>query len=255
MRKLSILLFSAVLLLSSCGTYMGTGTYIGAEFGSILGSAIGGISNGGRGSDVGTIIGMAGGAVIGGAIGNAKDKANRKEVHDHYAAVMQQKAEDQMSEDAIYDDIIYDFDGPDYTSDYSAAEPQTNEHVTTSNSSVGFTIKSPIEIRNARFVDDNRDNVMTSDELCKVIFEVVNASENTLYDLVPMVEETTGNKRIFISPTVHVEALAAGKAIRYTAMVKADKLKDGKAHFNIYVNEGSRRVSPIQEFSIETRKK
>ena len=64
MKKPLILLFSSVLLLSSCGTYTGSGAYVGGSFGSILGSAIGGIAGGPRGSDIGTIIGMAGGAAV-----------------------------------------------------------------------------------------------------------------------------------------------------------------------------------------------
>ena len=63
-----------VLLLSSCGTYTGSGAYTGSGLGAILGSAIGGLSDGPRGSDIDTIIGMVGGAVIGGAIGNQADK-------------------------------------------------------------------------------------------------------------------------------------------------------------------------------------
>lgn len=70
MKKPLILLFSSALLLSSCGTYTGSGAYVGGAFGSILGSAIGGIAGGPRGSDIGTIIGMAGGAAVGAAIGN-----------------------------------------------------------------------------------------------------------------------------------------------------------------------------------------
>lgn len=70
MKKPLILLFSSALLLSSCGTYTGSGAYVGGSFGSILGSAIGGIAGGPRGSDIGTIIGMAGGAAVGAAIGN-----------------------------------------------------------------------------------------------------------------------------------------------------------------------------------------
>ena len=46
MKKPLILLFSSALLLSSCGTYTGSGAYVGGSFGSILGSAIGGIAGG-----------------------------------------------------------------------------------------------------------------------------------------------------------------------------------------------------------------
>ena len=252
------------MLMSSCGTYTGTGTYIGAQFGGILGSAIGGISNGGRGCDVGTIIGMSGGAIVGGAIGNAKDKSDARDVHEHYQMVQERKAEanatgnygSDMYDDTDSgfdamgggDDILYDFNGPDYTDDYTAIQPSSNDNATADE-------KNLVEIRNARFVDDNRDNVITSNELSKVIFEVVNTSHVTLYNIQPIVEETTGNKHIFISPSVHVESLAPGSAIRYTAMVKADKLKTGTVCFKLSVKGGTQTISKIQEFNIPTEKK
>ena len=83
MKKTAILAMCAVLTVTGCGTYAGSGAYTGASLGSILGSAIGGISSGPRGSDVGTIVGMATGAVIGGAIGNQADQ-QRQADYDQY---------------------------------------------------------------------------------------------------------------------------------------------------------------------------
>ena len=264
MKKHLFIIVCTAMLLSSCGTYTGTGTYIGAQFGGILGSAIGGISNGGRGSDVGTIIGMAGGAIVGGAIGNAKDKADARDVHEHYQMVQERKAEanatgnygSDMYDDTDSgfdasgsgDDILYDFSGPDYTDGYSATQPSSSNVAPAATSAL-------VEVRNARFVDDNRDNIITSNELSKVIFEVVNTSHVTLYNIQPIVEETTGNKHIIISPSVHVESLTPGSAIRYTAMVKADKLKAGTVCFKVSVKTGSQTISKIQEFNIPTAKK
>ena len=82
MKKTAILAMCAVLTVTGCGTYAGSGAYTGASLGSILGSAIGGISGGPRGSNVGTIVGMAG-AVIGGAIGNQADQ-QRQADYDQY---------------------------------------------------------------------------------------------------------------------------------------------------------------------------
>jgi len=66
--------------------------------------------------------------------------------------------------------------------------------------------------------------------------------------------EASGNKRTYISPSVHVERLAPGKAIRYTAMVKAGKLKDGTATFCLSVLQGNRQMSKVSEFTIQTRR-
>ena len=78
MKKSFMILLSSALLLSSCGTYTGSGAYVGGSFGSILGSAIGGIAGGPRGSDIGTIIGMAGGAAVGATIGSQADQQQEK---------------------------------------------------------------------------------------------------------------------------------------------------------------------------------
>ena len=83
MKKSIAFAMCAVLTVTGCGTYAGSGAYTGASLGSILGSAIGGISGGPRGSDVGTIVGMAAGAVIGGAIGNQADQQNQAD-YDQY---------------------------------------------------------------------------------------------------------------------------------------------------------------------------
>jgi surface antigen len=93
MKKTMVLSVTAlVLLLSSCGTYAGAGAYAGAGLGSILGSAVGGIAGGWRGSDVGAIVGMAGGAILGAAIGQEADDRDRREVHEHYRRVQENKA-------------------------------------------------------------------------------------------------------------------------------------------------------------------
>ena len=95
MKKVMFMILGLALLLSSCGTYTGSGAYVGSNVGAILGSAVGGITGGGRGADLGTIVGMAGGAVVGAAIGSAADQKvqerESQEVHDHYMRVQQNK--------------------------------------------------------------------------------------------------------------------------------------------------------------------
>lgn len=276
MKKVLVLSVGALLAMSSCGTYTGAGAYTGATLGSILGSAIGGISDGYRGSNLGTIIGMAGGAIIGGAIGQAKDEADRREVHDRYEQIQRRKANERAYQDGYQDgyqqgtyqdesgydpthsgdDRLYDFRSNNYTGDYSASEPRimNPEASSVEELAAGYSVNDQLEIRNARFVDDNRDNILRSGEISKVIFEVVNTSNHMFYDIQPTVVEASGNKRIYISPSIHVERLAPGKAIRYTAMVKAGKLKDGTATFCLSVLQGNRRMSKVSEFSIQTRR-
>ena len=261
MRKVFVYTICAALLMSGCGTYEGAGAYSGAQFGSILGSAIGGITDGPRGSDVGTIIGMAGGAAIGGAIGAAKDRRNRQEVKERYEQVQQKKAQKQSSKQkratADYsgfdatnsgDDRLYDFNGPEYTDGFNGVEPRVEDI------NGEWNGRQAIEIRNARFVDEDHDGSLSRGELCRVIFEVYNRSRQTVYDIQPVVE-ALNNKHVFVSPGIHVESIAPGKGIRYTALVKSDgSLKRGEVQLQVSVRQGTATVAAPQIFNIVTKK-
>ena len=268
MKKVILLMLCSSLVMSSCDTYTGSGAYAGGSIGSILGSAIGGLSGGPRGSDLGTIIGMAGGAVVGAVIGSQADQAQA----DREAAYQQDRVERRSGSDysntpvtdnpEIFDsnnggdDRLYDFKGKDYTGDYSAQQPTTSmPTATVEELGARFSYSPTLEIVNARFVDDNEDNCLNRNETCKVIFEILNRGYKPVYDVVPTVVETTGNKHIFISPSIHVEKISPGLGVRYTAMVKADrKLKDGMARFCVSVIHEGKSISKINEFNIPTKR-
>lgn len=268
MKKVILLMLCSSLVMSSCDTYTGSGAYAGGSIGSILGSAIGGLSGGPRGSDMGTIIGMAGGAVVGAVIGSQADQAHA----DREAAYQQDRVERRSGSDysntpvtdnpEIFDsnnggdDRLYDFKGKDYTGDYSAQTPTTSmPTATVEELGARFFYSPTLEIVNARFVDDNEDNCLNRNETCKVIFEIVNRGHAPVYDVVPTVVETTGNKHIFISPSIHVEKISPGSGVRYTAMVKADrKLKDGMARFCVSVIHEGKSISKVNEFNIPTKR-
>lgn len=287
MGKSFIIGMSALLLLGSCDTYTGTGAYMGSTLGSIFGSAIGGIAGGPHGSDVGTIVGMVGGAVAGAAIGQATDQKQQAQREADIADMRARRAERQARRQGSYgndntyghgnnygydnqgdansgsgfdannggDDRIYDFKGSDYSGNYSAKQPDVNMPMQSSVDNLAENLKytPDIEIKNARFVDDNQDGKIERGELSKVIFEVYNRGNHTLYDVVPTVVEATGYRHIMISPNMHVESIQPGKGIRYTALVKADnRLKDGNAQFCVSVVQGNKKISKVCEFDIPT---
>ena len=272
MKKIMFFVACSSLLLSSCDTYTGSGAYAGATFGSILGSAIGGLSGGPRGSDMGTIIGMAGGAAVGAAIGSQADQKSQQQResvyrdrshrdHHSYQDGVYQQSSPVYSNDEIFDstnsgdDRIYDFNDRDYTGSYSAQQPvATIPSSTLEELGQNYAYSSSLEIMNARFVDSNEDNTLNRNDTAKVIFEIRNNGPHTLFDVVPTVIETTGNKHIFISPSVHVESIAPGHVIRYTAMVKADnRLKNGTACFCVSVIQGGKTISKVNQFDIPTK--
>ena len=282
MKKVLVLSLSAAVVLSSCSTYAGSGAITGGSLGSILGSAIGGIAGGARGSDIGSIVGMAGGAIIGASTGAKADRRAKEDVHDHYEKVQQRKAREKRNrtEYDYYnqtddygrsgsvdgsgfdntnsgDDRIYDFHSSDYTGSYSAAQPNTKAPAESSVDKLAgnYQYTPSIEIVNARFVDDNQDGVLSRNEVGKIIFEVMNRGNKAISDVQPSVLETTGNAHIYVSPSIHIESIAPGKGVRYTALVKADKkLKNGMVRFALTVLQGQKSISKVTEFNIKTSK-
>jgi len=261
MRKAIIIFAAIALILGSCGTYTGDGAYIGSNLGSILGSAIGGIANGQRGSNIGTIVGMAGGAVVGAVAGNAADQrvanaccrnVEQPVVQEQTYGGQPQYQDSVIDESNSGDDRIYDFNSSDYTTNNSTRLPVSK---VTSTASEGISYQPVIEIRNARFIDNNMDGKIQRGELSKVIFEVMNNSSEMLVDVQPQVVETTGNKHIKISPSIHIENIQPGTGIRYTALVLADhRLTLGSIHLNLSVfANGKQQIFPT-EFQIPTIK-
>ncbi len=292
MKRVVVYAVVGAMLLCGCNTYTGSGAYTGASFGSILGSAIGGIADGPRGSDIGTIVGMAGGAAVGAVVGNVADRQAQAQVVEHREAVKARRAQSQgrahQENDDLYasgalgvaadtvvnyhelgaehsgfdpnnggDDRLYDFNGTDYQGDVSTQRPTENMPLSSSVEELAsaYRYAPEIVIRNARFIDDNGDGKIERGELCRVIFEVMNRGHKTLYDVVPTVVEATGMKHLYISPSMHVEKIAPGKGIRYTALIKADKrLKAGTAKICVSVIQGGKAISKVSEFNIPTVK-
>jgi len=242
MNKLLVVSVSSLLLLTSCGTYTGTGAYAGGTFGSIIGSAIGGIAGGPRGSDIGTLIGIAGGAAVGAAVGAAADGAQQKRYENYSSTRSQRQMPSRQSDyDELNsgDDRLYGFD-----ENFNAPN----------NSSVDALPE--IEIRNPRLLDASRDGELSRGEEARMVFEVFNNSTKPAYQILPTVAEVTGNKHIRVSQNVLVESIFPGKGIRYTAVIKTDnRLKDGEAIFRIGVMQQNKEMSSLtREFRIKTNK-
>ena len=261
MKKTLLVSVSALLLLSSCGTYTGVGAYTGGTFGSIIGSAIGGISGGRHGSDVGTLIGLAGGAMVGAAVGAAADNAQQRE-YEQYKADRQQRMENrqrnysgqvQQSQGSYDDQADSGFDPSGSGDDrlYGIGEDFSSVPAFKSGS------LADLEIRNPRIVDANRNGELTRGEEARMIFEIYNNSSEPAYQVQPSVIEVTGNKHIRVSENVLVECILPGKGIRYTAVIKADDhLKEGEAVIRVGVFQKNKEItSQTREFYLKTSKR
>lgn len=256
-----IAMISVALFLSSCGTYSGQGATTGATFGTILGSAIGGISGGPRGSDIGTIVGMAGGAMVGAAIGAEADKRAsaryeeyRRQRTDQRNSDVYNNQQDVDARDNGYnttnraDDII-DFDAPG-----PRGEKPADRARRLSKPSGGFNVQAQLEICNLHLLEGSQDEVLRGGEACKIVFDLMNRTSRTLYNVCPTIAETTSNKHVFISPDMCIESIASGTGMRYTATVQADrKLKKGEIVLRIGVSvDGREQISQTKEVTIRT---
>lgn len=217
----------ALLLLSSCGTTQGLSgdagaTLAGASIGGNIGSAIGGLigenNRGPRGAYRGSAIGSIIGTIAGAAIANAATTPKQEEGSFRVERTPQQ-------EDAY------------------AQRMHRNE------------VFEALRIRNIRFIDDDRNHVISSNERSKVIFEIVNEGRETAYNVVPVVSETTGMKRIYISPSVVIEALQPGDGVKYTANINAgNRIKTGEITLHIGVADDYGQEYDWQEFSLRTER-
>lgn len=289
----ALLLLSSCETYTGMGAY--TGSTLGSIFGSAIGGIAGGPHGSDVGTVVGMVGGAMVGAAVGSASDQRvqqqreEDLAQYRQDKADRAAARQRR--ERQNEDNGYgtrsygnlqsqsgsqngnaasteqgqvfdpnnsgDDRLYDFNGSDYTGNYSSQEPTVSMPMQSSVENLAGNLKyTPyIEIKNARFIDDNQDGKIERGEMCKVIFEVFNRGKQTLYDIVPTVIEANNNRHIIISPNMHVEQLQPNSGIRYTALVKADnKLKDGSAKLCVSVVQGGKSISKVTEFNVPTVK-
>lgn len=273
MKKIGIWVVGAAIMLSSCGTYTGTGAYAGGTFGAILGSAIGGIAGGRHGSDIGTIVGMAGGAAVGAAIGAQADQKRQEEIEGYHRRMEQRERQydyqqgsyQHQSNDSGFDAT----NSGDDRIDIGIEGPKGEKPVQNQNASgTGSVSLSQLErldaakhetmvIRQVRFMDTDQDGILRAGEECKITFEIMNFTRHTVYDVQPMVYEVTGNKNLYISPNLHVESIAPNSGVRYTATILADKkLKDGTATIRVGAKVNNQEIDTgSHELLIVTRRK
>lgn len=228
MKKTMVWMIVSALILSSCASSRVSGdpgaVMAGASIGGTLGSAIGGLvgennhgwRGGYRGSAIGTIVGTIAGAAIGNAVSTPRQQ------DDEFIEIIERKKQPT-------------------TIPRKHQRPVSN---------------AELKIRNVRFIDANRNHVIDAGESSKVIFEVVNEGRTVIRNVVPIVEETTEMRNLYISPSVMIEQVAPGEGIRYTAMITAgEKLKTGEAVIRVAIAENNNAETDWLEFTLPTQKK
>ena len=288
MKKGSVIMMGAALLVSSCTTGAGAGAYAGSSLGSVLGSAIGGIVGGPHGSDVGTIFGMAGGAIVGGALGDAAEKAQCRSAQqyddDTYASGNSRSYSNggnsgnyvgddfdpsQMVDNSNSGDDRIDFGAPSSSGANATMGNVPMSNVPMSNASPSQSVDASrveqiygnaksdgkLTIRNVRFADSNGDGMLSGDEIGRVSFEIYNETAAPIYNFDPSVVEAEANKRIYISPSVRVENIMPGQGLRYTATVKADRrIKDGEIRLLVSAQKEGKPISYVTVVKVATQR-
>ena len=112
---------------------------------------------------------------------------------------------------------------------------------------------SSLYIRNIRFIDNDRDHVISSGESSKIIFEIMNEGNEIAYNVIPSVTEISGMKHLHISPSILVEQIQPGNGVKYTATVTAGKrIKTGTATFRLAVTDTRGQMYDQKEFTLNT---
>ena len=234
-KRLIIGTLAVSMLCSGCATsgYGGANAvFAGAAIGNNVGSAIGGIigdNRGGwrgsyRGSAIGSLIGTIAGAALGGVISNASQPKGHQDEEYGYPVESQ---------------------GGSY---YPDEAPAQRNYAPSQSTGI-----ENLSIHNIRFIDDTRDHVIESGESSRVIFEIINNSNETVYGIVPIVK--TDMKKVYVSPSIMVEQILPHNGIKYTANIKAGKrIKEDKITIHIAVADENGQEYDWQEFSLPTRR-
>lgn len=227
----NLLILGFCISLTSCGTTGMQGNpgaiMVGAQVGSVVGSVIGSSSDSFAGWAIGSIAGTVAGAAIGNAISTPHNT-------------------DQTYSNSSYQDNTY-------------PEPATSDERGGGSSSRNETEYQapalPVSIQNIRFVDDNNNHIIESGEFCKLIFELVNTSDQIVYNIYPDIR--LSSKRVGISNPALIQKLLPGQRMRYTASVYGySNLKDGTVDFSMAIcQQNSSSIGDQKQFTLETRRR
>lgn len=153
------------------------------------------------------------------------------------------------------DDRLMDFQpgSPDslQTCDISAAKPQmrldsiavcpeeTTKDIRLEDFQKHISQEAELEIRNVRFIGKDHVQGIKSKQTAYISFEIFNIGNRPAWGVRPVVEQTSQEKGLEVSPTVAIEQIRQGKGMRYTAMVRTNKrIKAKEVAFKIYALYG-----------------
>ncbi len=271
--------FVFIILLSqlfySCTHSTGTGMAIGSQFGNLLGGAVGEAIGGRKGAFVGSVFGMAAGAVIGESIETKNYEKRQREIKRYRQRVLEREERrykgsnndssprTRNSDEPLYNESEKGDDRIEWQEnkeDRGEVVPfeGTKENAHDRQQSVLKSEEARQEnvvIKSFAFKNSRNDLSLVRNESATLVLELYNASDTTLYNIEPIVQEVTHNKHILLSKNVKINRVEPYSTIRCTFQVVTDKrLNNGSAIFTVKVKQNNRLVSLDKMLEIETRK-
>ena len=250
MKKVLISLAMSLLLLASCANGFLRGGDPGAiQVGSIIGATVGSVigtnMNNWNGYALGAMVGSVTGAVVANEVTKPHDNQyiendyanNSQPIVNQYNTADQNNISDQNINkySNTNQSINMNQDNKGVASDYRDRVSDTN-----------------LDVRNIRFVDQNRNRIINKGETCHLIFDVYNSGNVTAYAVRPVVTIVDGEKNLAISVPPMVRMLMQGEVVMYDVVLRAPKnIHNTFTTFRIEVHDRDGYSNNYRQFSID----
>lgn len=220
MKRIYNLIF-ILLLLSSCSiqnSRQASGTMVGLQLGTIVGSAVGGVSSH---SYSGQLMGTAIGAITGAAVGNVINKPHEQTAQQQ-AGTSPSKKESKVEANRVKIEQL--------------VEQSSN--------------KMDVTLRNVNFKNSDGAAVLQADGYGKLSFDIYNYGDMAV-TVYPMVQCSSND--IIFSEMTPVQSLVPEEGVRYTLTVYGNStLSDGSHDITIYLSVDNSEYVPVHKLKIIT---
>lgn len=102
--------------------------------------------------------------------------------------------------------------------------------------------------------DKNENQTIEAGETCRLSFIILNDSQQTVYNVEPVIKGEKGTQYLKLSSPVTIRQLGPNERVSYTITVQASpKLKNGEATFSIRLRDPNGFLTEKETFTIPTR--
>jgi len=252
MKKVLISLAMSSLLFASCADGFLRGGDPGAiQVGSIIGATVGSVIGNNMNHWNGYALGAMVGSVTGAVVANEATKPhNDQYIENDYA---------NNSQPIVNQDNTIGQNTIACQNQNINQYPNTNQSINTNQDNKGVASDyrdrvsdTNLDVRNIRFVDQNRNKIINKGETCHLIFDVYNSGNVTAYAVRPVVTIVDGEKDLAISVPPMVKMLMQGEVVMYDVVLRAPKtIHNTFTTFRIEVHDRNGYSNNYRQFSID----